>query len=297
VQMFEREVRPLDESADTDACSWQGLVPAAARTTPGDHASSLLRTIEAEIIPRLMLAHKTPSNDAQAPPEAPPSVGPQQVEELTRIILSGDTALAQDYVRARCRAGLSLEVLFLGLLGPVAQRLGTMWDADLCDFTQVTVGLWRLQQIVYEYGPAFQRERPDSPPQGPVRRILLVPLPGTQHTFGIVVVGEFFRRAGWDVCGDPHTGAGAVADHLAIEWFDVLGVSVGMDCEVEGMASAILALRKASLNPALAVMVGGPIVALTPDFVSRVGADGTAPDAVGAVAQAESLVLLRKPHT
>ena len=63
--------------------------------------------------------------------------------------------------------------------------------------------------------------------------------------------------------------------------FDVIGLTVGSECHVKAVGSAILAMRKASLNPAVVVMVGGPVVALQPDFVARVGADATAPDAAG----------------
>ncbi|MEK8031295.1 cobalamin-dependent protein [Ideonella sp. DXS29W] len=255
-----------------------------------DRAASLLRTIEAEIIPRLMLAHRGPSNDDRCPAEPPPRVGAEQVEELTRIILRRDPAGAQAYVRARHGSGLALQTIYLELLAPVARRLGEMWSDDSCDFTQVTVALWRLQQIVYEHSPAFQRDRRH---RFSGRRALLVPAPGSQHTFGVVMVAEFFRRAGWDVWGDPTATEADIAGALASECFDVLGLSVGSECMVTSVSSAILSFRKVSRNPSIVVMVGGPVVPLLHDFVSRVGADGTAPDAATAVALAERLVAQR----
>lgn len=260
--------------------------PGQAQTVD-DCASSLLRTIEAEIIPRLMLAHRQPVNDDSMPaPMAEPSAA-EQVAELTEIILRRDALTAQNYVQARRAAGLTVERLYLDLLAPVAQRLGAMWDADLCDFTQVTVGLWRLQQIVHEHSPAFQRERPA---RAPGRRALLVAAPGSQHTLGLLMVGEFFRRAGWQVVGDPTVTIALAVTDAAAHHFDVIGLTVGSECHVDAVASAILTLRKASLNPAVVVMVGGPVVALRPDFVERVGADATAPDAAAAVALADRLV-------
>jgi len=291
--MFTRGVsaQPGSEE-DLGSARWDcSPSPGAAELAPDDHAASLLRTIESEIIPRLMLAHRAPSNDATAAPGEVPSVGPAQVAELTEIILRRDAASAQSYVQVRHAAGLPVEQLFLGLLGPVAQQLGALWEADLCDFTQVTVGLWRLQQLVYEYSPAFQRQRRAAMVS---RRALLVPAPGSQHTFGVVIVAEFFRRAGWEVQGEPNASAASVTTNVGSRWFDLLGLSVGSECQVEGVASAILTLRKASLNPAMVVMVGGPVVALITDFVARVGADATAPDAASAVIQAETLVSQRE---
>ncbi|MES1162097.1 MAG: cobalamin-dependent protein, partial [Rhizobacter sp.] len=231
-----------------------------------------------------------PVNDDSMPaPMAEPSAA-EQVAELTEIILRSDALTAQNYVQARRAAGLTVEKLYLDLLAPVAQRLGAMWDADLCDFTQVTVGLWRLQQIVHEHSPAFQRERPA---RAPGRRAMLVAAPGSQHTLGLLMVGEFFRRAGWQVVGDPTVTIALATADVAAHHFDVIGLTVGSECHVEAVASAILALRKASRNPQVVVMVGGPVVALRPDFVERVGADATAPDAAAAVALAERLVSQR----
>jgi len=177
-----------------------------------------------------------------------------------------------------------------GSAGVALNKIILRLDTDECDFTQVTVALWRLQQIVYEYSPAFQR---DHRARHAGRRALLVPAPGSQHTFGVVIVAEFFRRSGWDVRGEPNATETDIKNSLGGEWFDVLGLSVGAECLLPAVSSAILGLRKASRNPSLVVMVGGPIVAGTADFVARVGADGTAPDAAAAVALAETLVSRR----
>ncbi|MFY9514080.1 MAG: cobalamin-dependent protein [Rubrivivax sp.] len=257
-----------------------------------DCVASLLRTIEAEIIPRLMLAHRQPVNDDAGPRHCAEPSAAEQVAELTEIVLRRDAVQARSYVQARRHAGMTVEAVFLELLAPVAQRLGAMWEADLCDFTQVTVGLWRLQQIVHEHGAAFQRE--PALRAGAARRALLVPAPGSQHTFGLLMVGEFFRRAGWQVVGDATFDIARAGASVATDWFDVIGVSVGSECQVDAVASAILALRRASLNPAVAVMVGGPVMVLRPDFVAHVGADATACDAAAAVVEAERLVQLRR---
>lgn len=268
---------------------------ASGRIEPEDKAASLLRTIEAEIIPRLMLAHRPPSNDDIAPADPAASAGPEQVAELTEIILHRDPSSASAYVRGWQSKGLSIERTYLDLLAPTAQRLGALWEADLCDFTQVTVGLWRLQQIVYEHSGAFRDSAPaESAAEGARRRAMIVPAPGSQHTFGVFMVGEFFRRAGWAVWGDPLSTVDDMASALRGEWFDVVGLSVGSECHVDATASAILALRKTSLNPDVVVMVGGPIVASWANFVQQVGADATAADAADAVAEAERLVALRQ---
>lgn len=256
---------------------------------PADRAASLLRTIETQIIPRLLMAH---CHDEVPAPDAGrrlPLVGPDEVALLTDIVLGRAPGSAGAYLRARRSEGLDIESMYLELLAPTAQRLGALWEADLCDFTEVTVGLWRLQQLVNEYSASFQRgERGANRRSG--HRALLAPMPGSQHNFGLLMVVEFFRRAGWDVWADPGTDLAALSHAISSGWYDLLGLSVGSECHVPQVASAILALRKASLNPAVIVMVGGPVTGLVDNFVSLVGADATASDARSAVAEAERLV-------
>jgi methanogenic corrinoid protein MtbC1 len=265
-----------------------GWEPATSR--PSDCVDSLRRTIEAEIIPRLMRAHLLSGNDACAPPDARAELAPEEIDVLTELVLRSDSAAAQAYVRSRSNAGVPVQTIYIGLLAAVAKRLGEMWENDLCDFTQVTVGMWRLQQLVFEYSDVFQRDRRMRARQ---RRALLMPAPGSQHTFGVVVVGEFFRRAGWDVRGDPAASLAEVKGSIAADSFDLLGLSVGTSFQIKSLSSAILRLRKASRNPAIVVMVGGPAVASSPDLARLVGADGSASDAECAVAEAESLVTRR----
>jgi len=78
------------------------------------------------------------------------------------------------------------------------------------------------------------------------------------------------------------------------EWFDVVGLSVGVDAQIEAVSSAIVAVRKASRNASVGVMVGGALFASRPELVAVVGADATAADAPQAVVQAENLMALRE---
>jgi methanogenic corrinoid protein MtbC1 len=247
----------------------------------------LVRTIEAEIIPRLMLAHRSSSaidgmqlGDHLAP-------GSDDVEELSRIVLDQEAPVAGRFIEAFRAEGVPLDVIYLELIAPTARLLGAMWEADRCDFTQVTVGLWRLQQVMYDLSPAFQTDAEYATKN---RRVMLVPAPGSQHTLGLFMVAEFFRRAGWNVWGEPSATASDLVEAVRTEWFDLIGISVGAEFQIVGLASVILSLRRASRNPAIKVMVGGPLVTLNPDVPALVGADAMALDAPQALVKAEGLL-------
>ncbi len=252
----------------------------------------LRRTIETEIIPRLMLAHRPNGVATADSAEFDTDVlDRDDVESFTLMVLRDEVEACTGFVGALRERGVGLEQVYLGLIAPVARRLGALWEDDACDFAQVTLGLWRLQNLVFDLAPqlpAAWAARPESP-----RRALLAAAPGSQHTLGLLMVSEFFRRAGWDVWSDPCASEGDLAALVRSEWFDLIGLSVGMDGHVEPLRSVVLGLRRASRNPSVGIMVGGPILAGRPQLVSEVAADFTATDARQAVERADAFVTLR----
>jgi methanogenic corrinoid protein MtbC1 len=122
------------------------------------------------------------------------------------------------------------------------------------------------------------------------RRILMATLPGQQHTFGLSMLSEFFRREGWTVLSIPSPKPSEVQDALSAYWFDVLALSAGSDNELPALTKAIRVARKTSSNPRLSVMVGGPAFLHQPDLASTVGADGYSADAEAALHLAVQLI-------
>ena len=123
--------------------------------------------------------------------------------------------------------------------------------------------------------------------------VLLLPAPGEQHTLGLVILAEFFRREGWHISGGPVSSSYDPAGLVRDAWVDVAAFSIGSIRHLDKLASCIRALRKASRNRYIGVMVGGPLILERPDLVIRIGADATAADAPGAVRQARGLLSMR----
>lgn len=288
-----------DEAAHTAAQSeeWQhaqarpsdidGAAP-DQRDTVDLRLALLAKAIEHEIIPRLMLAHRSPGDCLSLPELAQGSqkVSDSDVEAFARLVLSDDENLAQACIDAMRLKGIPIETIYLELLAPVARHLGHLWEQDLCDFTEVTIGLGRLHQVLRELSPGFHQPLGHA---GTGRRILLLPGPGEQHTFGLVMVSEFFRHAGWDVAGGPWEAGADPVTMVRREWFDVVGFSLGSELYLDELAQCIRLVRKAAVNPRIGIMVGGPIFTLHPEYVSRVGADGAASDGRRAPDIAEQL--------
>lgn len=253
--------------------------------------ASLARTIESEIIPRLMLAHRSMPDGLPRLLVDDATIGPADVAEFSKLVLTTEISVVVAAVESLRERGIRAEALCLDLLAPTARHLGELWEADLCDFIEVTVGLGRLQQVLRELVPSLY-EGVESGPSG--HRILLAPAPGEQHSLGLLIVREFFRVAGWEVHGGSTLVESEAKAMLHREWFDAAGLSVGSDCRLDDVAAFIRSIRAASRNQGIGILVGGPIFIKHPDYVDRVGADATAVDAPQAVARAEALIALRQ---
>jgi methanogenic corrinoid protein MtbC1 len=249
----------------------------------------LAHTLENEVIPRLVLARREATPPAYIDNASGMAPSAEDVAVLTALAQQGDLSGSLAYIGGLRSRGMPLERVYLGLLAPVARRLGEMWEQDACDFTAVTVGLCCLQQVVLEHSSGFQ---PRFGKREVERRILLAPVPGEQHSFGLLMVGEFFRRQGWDVCSGTGATAREIVALVRKEWFALVGFSLSCDSRLDTLASAIRDIRRASRNPQIGVLVGGKVFVDQPELATLVGADATAADGQQAALKAETLLAL-----
>jgi MerR family transcriptional regulator, light-induced transcriptional regulator len=267
------------------------LLPEAPVASARQRMASIVRTIEQDIIPRLVQAHRAvPEPVAPAAPAAV-QVAHADVMAFVQAVLAPEDSRWLALTDRLLAEGVAVGDVYLHLLAPAARELGRMWDEDLCSFTDVTVAVGRIQRVLRSLSPAFGREV-DHPQNG--RRVLLVPAPGEQHTFGLTIVAEFFRRAGWEVVGDGEARSADPAALVRSEWFDVIGISVGSDARLDWLKSGIGAIRNASRNRGIGVLVGGPSFAADAARVREIGADGTAVDGQHAPVMAEQLLAERQ---
>jgi len=253
-------------------------------------SKGLLDTIESQVIPRLMLAHGEGTGPAGLELGAQPDMTPDEedVREFTHLALEHDESVSHSYLHELRARGASLESLFLNLLAPTAQRLGEMWEEDTADFVSVTVALGRLQHVTHLLRQEFGG---DSGYTGvdPRRRALMTSYAGDQHIFGILMVSEFLRHAHWDVAFEPSLSVDDTLVVLHDQWFAIVGLSLSCDQDPERVRADIDAIRRASRNEDIGVMVGGRMIREHPNLAEYTGADATARDAKAATSEAENL--------
>ncbi len=281
---------PSGETVNLNPCCEKDIRQPRSLDGPQEQSSTaitrLVNTIEGEIIPRLLLSHQ-----ANVPPgcgiASADVVTPDDVQEFGGLILALDHMRAYGFVEQKRADGQSLESVIIDLLAPAASYLGELWKADRCSFTEVTVGLSRLRQMLRDLSPEFERETSECR-HG--RRALLLATPGEQHTFGLFVVEAFFRREGWDVSGGQIDSADEIAHLVDRQWFAIVGFSLSSERFIDRLASLIRVVRRHSCNRDIGVLVGGPLFIEQPGLADRVGADAFAADGRIAVASARSLL-------
>lgn len=279
---------PVRRAAWSDADERRAVSPwlagAGLASTHAPTQDLLAQALQCEIIPRLMKSQAHLPGE-EAPAMARAVLSHADVHDFSRCVLDQDLSFAQARLEALQARGLSHEDLYLELLTPAARLMGLWWEEDAITFSDVTVGLGRLQQLLREFSARHDSERPLAG-----RRVLLLAAPGEQHTFGLTMVAEFFARAGWDVCGDPVDGGSNALRRVREEWFDVVGFTLGTVEQAAELGELVAQIRTHSRNAQVGIIAGGPAFLRQPQCAVQVGADVTAVDGPQAVALAERLV-------
>ena len=251
--------------------------------------------LQEEIIPRLLMAHrhKASSIKKAESEDARKIVGitARNVEELSQMLLNGELPVSKSYLRILIDEGVSVEQIYLDLLQPIARRLGVCWENDSLDFATITLAVWNINQLMYYLSPEFLQNPVD---QGKSKgRILLFPSLGSQHTLGLFMLAEFFRKSGWEVCADPALSEQDIFNTLGKKDFHIVGISIGSYDQKKSTKKLISDIRRLH-GPALRIIIGGPLAFCENNLFREVKADGQAADAKEAVLLANSLVREKK---
>ena len=220
---------------------------------------------------------------------AQPVLSQTNIAELAKSAMAADPAAALALVNRWLVQGLPLDAIYVQGVSGAAQLLGQWWDEDRVSFVDVTLGANRLQDLIFNGYRYLTGENKSSAPMHNFTILLAKPA-ASQHSLGLMVVSEIFRRHHWRVYSDSQSTPEALERTLAGEWVDVLGISVAYEQHIPAVAQSVIVSRRHSVNKHLCVMVGGPQVALRQRLAQEVGADIACADAAAATALAYQFV-------
>jgi MerR family transcriptional regulator, light-induced transcriptional regulator len=253
--------------------------------------------LENLVIPRLIA--DSGQRDSNVTAEDVPSTLPiarsplfdaEDVVEFSRLSLSADTHQLLDFVDRCLQTGSSVETIYVELLAPAARQLGTYWEEDSRDFVDVTMGLWRIQEVLREL---TMRMPPAAQPGHGQRAALFCPMPGEQHSLGTLMITECFQRAGWDADALIEPTPSDISTKVSGQHYDLIGLTVSCDCSSAAIHGTVNMIKTVSVNPHIRILLGGRVINDRPTLVTECGADATTSDARDAVVLADRLVPLK----
>jgi methanogenic corrinoid protein MtbC1 len=211
-------------------------------------------------------------------------VEPAMIEEFLGLLIDEDDDAFERFLLERAADSADPQAVVEELLGPVARLVGDYWRMDVCDFMKVTVVMSRIQRLFWTVSSLYPPIRRPTPG----RSVLLTPMPGEQHGFGLMVVEDALQRAGWHVdrcCSDEED---AYFDLLERNDYVVVGISLSGLALAHSLPAFIRRTRKKSRNASVSVMVGGSLFVEKPDLAFAAGADYLALDGLTAIGVAEA---------
>jgi len=241
----------------------------------------LNKTIESEIIPRLMMGHKLElANQGAGYQSSNIEVKQTEIVDFCQTLLDGPIADCFTFIERMQKSGHTLVSLYMNLIPASTRRLQQLWESDENSFTEVTLALGRAQNLIHKLSPAFLSQGKLSQFQG---NALLINAPGSQHTLGILIMGEFFKLNGWNTTVEIETSSADLKDRIHSQAYDLLAISISCEDQWGTMETLLNEVKKASKNKGILTLAGGPLFDFKPELIQECSADVcelTAEDAI-----------------
>ncbi len=209
----------------------------------------------------------------------------RHIRTLARLALDGNGTAIADLIASLLAPGEDIKALYGSLFEPALRLLGDWWREDLCGDFDVTFALGVLQTTTRRLVNAALWKLDVIG-----RDILIAPHPCESHILGAIMASDVFRHARWNVAVEFPRSDGELIDIVRATSFHVLNLSLSdvycREHRLADMAATIRALRNASRNPRIVIVVGGrAFMEHTQVAAAMVGADMAYASCVDAVDQ------------
>lgn len=196
------------------------------------------------------------------------------LDELGRAVTRLDGSGRETVIKEMLAAHIRREDIADFYIPEVARRLGAAWCEDAMSFTDVTIGVARLQGLLKDVGAAWFSD-PGIDPGAP--GLLVVVLADEFHTLGAMVMCGQLARLGVSVRLAVGHRDSEIPGIVASGQFDAIFISVSQDERVATLRKLVERIRAASVRPT-PVVIGGSVVTRVNDIKSKTGADHATTD-------------------
>jgi hypothetical protein len=148
-------------------------------------------------------------------------------------------------------------------LSAVIADMEEQWQHDRLGYDEVLQGFWTIRRALeLKISRAQMHDlivSPTSANRGPV---LFASIPGGEHVFGALSVADHFVLNHWqvDTCLGPTREV--LLERVGSKPFQLIGLSVGTDAELDGLADLIIDIRTRVAPQSTPIVLGGSVFVL-----------------------------------
>ncbi len=200
-------------------------------------------------------------------------------------LLKGERHLAGKLILDAVETGADIKDIYLHVFQRSQYEIGRLWHINRVSVAQEHYCSAATQLIMSQlYTHIFSTEKIG-------RKLVAACVGGELHEIGIRMVADFFEMEGWDTYYmGANTPASSILEAVEHHDADVLGISAAMPFHRTALNDLVESIRTFDGTKNVKVIVGGNALKLSPGLWKRMGADGFAEDAQGAVLLANRLV-------
>lgn len=206
-----------------------------------------------------------------------------EVQHLAKALISPDPTESAAKIEEISASVTDMRVLYLDYLSAASRLLGEWWENNEATFADVTIGVARIFGIVRRLRPYFapQDIRED-------RTAVFAAVPGDDHTLGITMATDLFRKEGWIVDLKVSEEHDQLVDWISDANPALVGFSAGGEGSLAELARLVIAVRVSA--PGSLIAVGGQLARIDPHLADTVGADVLVDEADQAVELVEAVL-------
>lgn len=202
-----------------------------------------------------------------------------QMLALTEAYIAPDERARHDVLARIMSNGVNSRDVIDAVVPAVARYMGELWASDKLSFAEVTIGAARLQETVRTMG-ARKTDLGTAGPEGP--SVMLVVPRTEQHTLGVFVVAEQFRRHGVRVHMTLGNNQAEILRLVRMHRFAMIGVTASCRRTLASVKDLVKSIRT-GVPRIIPIVVGGPVINLDLNITSLTGADHVASNAEDAL--------------
>ena len=201
-------------------------------------------------------------------------------------LLQGNRQNASRLILDAVENGENIKNIYTQIFQRSQYEIGRLWQTNQISVAQEHFCTAATQMIMSQLYPyIFTGERKD-------RRMVVSCVGGELHEIGARMVADFFEMNGWDTYFlGANTPPESILRTVEERRADVLALSATMTFHIGKVTSIIRDLRASDVHQTR-VLVGGYPFNLSLELWRNVGADGYAPDAKTAIAEAERVMAM-----